>query len=207
MPQSDDFVMTTATQPSNPVTKIELAVIGLVLIGSCALLLPALAASRDTARANICRRNLRSLDLTMHDFIAGQGQLPSALTWPYELLRYYESPTGRALPPKLNDAVQPRPVFYTCPARSDIGANAGDIQPMHYALVVDRNERVHANRAEWKFRDRPLVIEKKDPRDHWFSGHELSPAEAEEQLKSHVGPHPGGSYLESDSRGSSVVRP
>jgi hypothetical protein len=99
----------------------------------------------------------------------------------------------------------PRPVFFTCPARSDIGKYAGETQPVHYVFVVDRQQSVHPNRLTWKFRDRPLLIEDQTPQ-HWYVGYELTPEAAEEQFRSHLGPHVDGAYLESDGLGGTAIR-
>jgi hypothetical protein len=198
--------MTTATQSSNPVTKSELAVLGIILMIGGSLLLPALSTSRDSARANLCRRNLRWLDLSARDYVDAHQKLPSALTWPHDILSYFGPGYGNERRPTgVMVVTMPRPIFYTCPARSDIGDRAGEIQPIHYALIVDRNQNVHSNRMTWKFRDRALVVDDGAPQ-HWYVGYEMSPEAAEEQLHSRLGPHADGAYHESDGRGATTIR-
>jgi hypothetical protein len=198
--------MTAATQPTRSVTKMELAVLGAIVLGGLVLLLPALSASRDTARANLCRRNLRWMDLATRDYLDAQQRLPNALTWPYDLLARYQDGLGsNRRPSGLTAVTTPRPMILTCPARPNVAAQDGTTQPVHYTLVVDRDQPSRSHRATWKYRDRPLVIDEAE-RKAWYTGHELTPAQSEEQIQSSIGPHAGGAYLESDSLGSSVVR-
>ena len=198
--------MTMAPPSPARVSKAEVAILGVVVLCASSLLLPAMPASREAARANLCRRNLRWLDLATIDYIERKRELPE-VSWPVDLLYRLQDPVDRARHRQDKDIFRmSRPMFMTCPSRGDTATSDNPLeQTSHYTLVIDRDPRIRRDRVRWKYRDRPMSLPKKE-RDAWYIGHELSWAEAEEQLQSSVGPHASGAFLESDAKGNSVVR-
>ena len=63
----------------------EVVVLVVLFCGSVAILLPALPASREAARSNICQNNLRRIADATHRVIQLRQRLPQVDTWPTEL--------------------------------------------------------------------------------------------------------------------------
>jgi hypothetical protein len=205
--------MTTATQPNYRISKLEVGVLAVIVAAGLVLLLPALPASREAARANLCRGNLRQLDLFTRDYIEHQRALlphlrnvPQHFTWASEFTLHMLSKPGRRSQDRVIDVfTMPRPVKLTCPSQPDLLPTPGVPQAAHYTLVIDWAENRRWDQTRWKYRDTPLVVGQQT-RKAWYMDNEISWSEAEEQLRRSRGPHANGAFLESDSQGSNVVR-
>ena len=170
-------------------------VLGLLTVAALALLLPALPASRDTARANLCRRNLGALHQLTSDYLITHQRLPNAATWPVDLLpRLQFRGTGQ----QRNDVFSmARPSYLTCPARVDPARAADEAEPSHYTLIVDRVARRGQAAPMWSYRDAPVDLAP-DQQSAWYIGRELTYVDSIRQLEQSRGPHVAGGFLEID---------
>ena len=73
--------MTAEEQSRRGFTVLELLVVIGVIGLLAALILPAVQASREAARATRCRNNLKQIGLALHEFEAARGVFPSG-SWP-----------------------------------------------------------------------------------------------------------------------------
>lgn len=198
--------MTTAARTSNKVTKIEVVVLVIIFAAVFSLLLPAMVVSRDVAREDLCRRNLRWLDQAAQEYIEGHRELPNEVTWTADLLPYL---MGKAGEDKHRVGFEifkvRRPMYLTCPSRPDIARVDGIPQTAHYTMVIDPDKHERSVDRNWRFQDRPLQLSEED-NNQWYMGSHRSFAEAEQELRSLPGPHRNGAYLESDSQGNSTLR-
>src|SRR5690606_2225786 len=122
-------------------------------------LFPSLSASREQARENLCRRNLRRLDLATAEYALHQRRLPDAVTWPIDLLPSLEENAGTEKSKFGQDVFSsPRPGLLTCPSHRSLEIAAQNAETGHYVLIVDRTARVAAQDLTWRFRDRELRI-------------------------------------------------
>ncbi|MCA9151664.1 MAG: DUF1559 domain-containing protein [Planctomycetales bacterium] len=198
----------TTTEPKvqSKFSLFEVVILLVICGGGIGLLLPALASSRENARSNICRRNLRRLDLATIQYAEIYQRLPDAVTWPDELLTYLRTQSdGDRLPSKeaaVNFTFQfPRPPVFTCPSQlthqqSKLADNAA-----HYELIVDRSKQKSWQETNWKFRDRELAPPPQQGNDWWRVGVELTGDAAAQQLGAAMGPHVDYSFNESNSHG------
>jgi len=193
--------MTTATTQSRKrVTMVEVVVLLLVIGCGASLLLPMLPASREAARANLCRYNLRQLDLATIEYIQNLRRLPDAATWPTELLpELVEKQTTSRLKLGMDIFTMPRPRLLTCPSHPNATERDPKKQTGEYVLVVDRNQPVPLNQMKWQYRDR-VSEPPADKTQPWYLGVEITPEVAASELATPAGPH-GGRFLESDGKG------
>lgn len=199
--------MSSSTQPrtANRISAFELAFLIAIIGVTLSLLLPSLANSRENARANLCRRNLRRLDLATADFVLHQRRLPDSVTWPVDLLPNLEENAGSDKSKFGQDVFSvPRPGLLTCPSHMNLSNGAETLETSHYVLIVDRNKRPLAADLVWSFRDRE-VRPPADKLQPWCVGVELTPAEAVQQLGTAAGPHADSSFNESDAHGNTRV--
>ena len=198
--------MTTAARRSNKITKIEVIVLAIIFAAVFSLLLPAMVVSRDAAREDLCRRNLRWLDQAAQEYIESHRELPGEVTWTADLLPYLMGQVGQDKHRVGFEIFKmPRPMYLTCPSRPDITPVDGVPQAAHYTMVIDPHKHARPVDRTWRFRDRPLE-RSEDDHNAWFMGSHTPLAEAEQELRSLPGPHRNGAYLESDSQGNSTLR-
>ena len=192
--------MTQQRKQRHAITTIEVVVAIVVCCGLLMLLVPALNSSRESARENLCRKNLRRMFVasethwmkapTVKAFGTTKADLDS---WPIAVLR------GLNEKPQKDGS---RPGTLTCPSRpADYAMPAGH-QVSHYAATIflKRTEPVN---ARWMFRDRELDLPAYD-QDQWATAATIElpyrlPNRPPELKK---GPHAGGSYLYTARDGS-----
>jgi len=174
---------------------IECAVVILTITFGLALLLPAVYASREKARAHFCQENLRRLDTALKTYRALQGHNPSPNTWPVDLLpiltREPDEIVLSGIPMQ-----KPRPSYLTCPSNPRSAKARPFEQISLYVAVQTEDEN---GDETWVFRDRsakpvPTIT------DHWCVGIVLNDIQARAQL-SRPGPHGNRYYQQSDGRG------
>ncbi len=194
----------TASRPASKVSFLEIIFLLVIAGGGLSLLLPALASSRETARSNVCRLNLRRLDSACEDYVMSQRKLPS-VAWPVELLPRLNSLAGNHQLKMSGEMLTgDRPVVLTCPSHLYIRDEPSRFHSPHYVLIADRTQRKPANQLSWRFRDRS-IDDPDQPNTHWFVGLQLTPEGAERQRVSQRGPHAGDRFNESYDRGQTRV--
>lgn len=194
-------MVTTAAPAKSRVSPTELIVLGLIVLCSAAVLLPTLPASRETSRANLCRFNLRKIDLTTRIYIDDHQRLPDTRTWPVELLpQLLEANSSGRLQLGMAIFEMPRPWVLTCPSHPNATEKVPAKQTNLYTFVIDRNQRLPQNQMKWHYRDRAPKTPPEGTQ-RWYIGVELNPEAAEEQLTTQ-GPHQGR-FLQ--SRGDGTV--
>lgn len=195
--------MTKPRQRRPAITAIEVVVTIAVCGGLLTLLLPALASSRESARANLCRRNLRRLDLSAIE-LELSGAPPT--DWPTRVLR--------EVPSDGNDSYEslhmPRPYQLTCPSRPNEVIKkwyyGHYVRIYHSQYLAFQANSTNSNRtSEWIFGDRELDIPPEERKnDYWAAGSTVAQDPPWRSPKK--GPHADGSYLRTDGQGGVVVR-
>jgi hypothetical protein len=199
------MALASPPQSTSRLSLFEAAFLLLIAGATLSLLLPSLAVSRENARANLCRRNLRRLDLTAADYMETQRRLPDAQSWPIDLLPRLQELVGTEKTKfGANIFTAPIPDVLTCPSQLSQRPAALHPQTSHYVLIVDRDPRTPWSSTTWRFRDREMnpPAESAQP---WCVGVELTSAAAATQLRTAQGPHARHSFLESDAQGGSQV--
>jgi hypothetical protein len=191
--------------PIRKVSRTELIVLVVLIVGALCILLPALPASRETARANLCRRNLRGLHQLTQEFVKSQHRLPDAATWPVDLLPRLQYQSGDRR--HVDVFTMRRPSYLTCPARVTATPVHGQTEPSNYEFIVDRDLVHRSQPSVWSYRDLPADLPE-SAQQPWYIGKELTFAAAEEQRQQSIGPHTGGTFLGIDDQGhTSVIKP
>ncbi len=192
---------TTAATAKSRISPTEVIVLGLIVLCSAAILLPILPASRETSRANLCRFNLRKIDLTTRLYIDDHQRIPDTSTWPVELLpQLLDANTSGRLQLGMAIFEMPRPWVLTCPSHPNATEKVPAKQTNLYTFVIDRDQRLPQNQMKWHYRDRARETAPEETQP-WYIGVELNPEAAEDQLAKQ-GPHQGR-FLE--SRGDGTV--
>lgn len=195
--------MAKQLMPRQAITVIEVVVTVVACSSLLLLLLPALVGSREEARANLCRKNLRRMFVAAESREVLRSPLAAALNQPRadsDPTRTWPVLLARELHGKV-DAEGPRPSTLTCPSRPlDL-----DLPPVqqksHYAAVVVWNKA--DLRASWTFRDRELEIRADRP-DQWASAvpQRVAPPLS---VRLEKGPHAGGTFHFTDSQGNVIT--
>ncbi|MDG2383115.1 MAG: hypothetical protein P8N76_15715 [Pirellulaceae bacterium] len=193
--------MNTETASRTPPSKTEVITVISVVILLLALLVPAIAISRENARAFFCQENLRRLDEALVTYHSFQGKNPNIYSWPLDLLPMLEKSqpkySASGMPMQ-----EPRPTFLTCPANPASKVETPFDQIGLYVAI----QSLDKNGAEtWIFRDRSIEPVE-TPMDHWCVGIVLDEAEAAAQLQ-RPGPHQNHSYQQSNGDGGYTVVP
>lgn len=194
--------MTATTHSRTRITFPEIALLSLIIIAGLTVLLPMLPASRERARANLCRYNLRQLDLATRQHILNFRRLPDAITWPTELLpELLESTTPERLKLGLRVFEMSRPRLLTCPSHPNATERDPNKQTSLYVLVIDRNQNRPIDEMKWNYRDR-VAEPPADEVKPWYLGVELSLEDADDQMRTPSGPHDQGRFLQSKGDGT-----
>lgn len=138
--------------PRFGLTLVEVLVVVAIIAGLMGLLLPSVQQARESARATVCRQNLRQIGLAAHAFHAASRAFPPARivprpgdaphlacggqepTWFIHLLPYLEEQSvdgWNVYEPFVQhpDALRSRPVsVYVCPTRRSLGQAAAGAQ-------------------------------------------------------------------------------
>jgi prepilin-type processing-associated H-X9-DG protein/prepilin-type N-terminal cleavage/methylation domain-containing protein len=131
------------TGPSSSVrlgfTKIELLVVLTVIALLLSLVLPAIQASRESARSSQCQNNLRQFGVALASYEAAHRSFPSMASHKVDLAPYLEitlgaAPAGESYDEFVERVSRVRCSVLVCP--SDSGGAGGPYQPTNYGGSV-----------------------------------------------------------------------
>ncbi len=189
--------MTKRRKQRDGLSAVEVIITVVVCSGLLVILLPALVSSRELARENLCRRNLRRMYLAAKENGSAIARATTAKNtngdsqkraWTIVLLSELN------IEAKLNE---PRPHTLTCPSRPLDNDLPPAEQISHYMATVAIGSNFN---VAWAFRDRELEIPPSRRRPWYDAALELVPELQPPKLKQ--GPHTDGSYLYTTEDGS-----
>ncbi len=172
-----------------------LVVLGIIAI-LLGLLIPAVFQLRESARATVCKNNLRQIYMATSQFVETSKELPTVAQpgkfggWMIEILPFIEQsnlkeriPVGQGLA-TTNEFDRP-PAVYICPVRQSADPQVVDKMMLaHYVFVTDQS------RSFFSLRDAPISLS-----IPWGNSPEMTSSE----MRRLEGPHHGGFHFIQDN--------